>query len=168
MPYTVSRVMIQLVFFPVWKKSGSKQCAGWLILHRLTLTLLTFAHSAHFCPLRPLCCRPWQQSPRGGEAGHSVLTACDIYRQSVNVIAIYAGSAVTSFTYDHRHWKARDPVRSPLVKPVIGGLVVGSVTTSEYPLLYVFFSFFFFPLLSLYFIQFLIEYIISLLFGLPV
>ena len=41
--------------------------------------------------------------------------------------------------YGHRYRKARDPVRSPLVKPVIGGLVVGSVTTSEYPLLYVFF-----------------------------
>ena len=43
---------------------------------------------------------------------------------------------------------ARDPVRSPLVKPVIGGLVVGSVTTSEYPLLYVFFCFRLFSVLA--------------------
>ena len=45
--------------------------------------------------------------------------------------------ATSSSTYGHRYMKARDPVRSPLVKHVIGGLVVGSVTTSEYPLLYV-------------------------------
>ena len=45
----------------------------------------------------------------------------------------------TSVTYDHTHWKTRDPVRSPIDKPVRGGLVVGSVTTSESPLLYVFF-----------------------------
>ncbi|KAK0620964.1 hypothetical protein B0T14DRAFT_587877, partial [Immersiella caudata] len=41
-------------------------------------------------------------------------------------------------TYDHTHWKTRDPVRSPIDKPVRAGLVVGSVTTSESPVLYVF------------------------------
>ena len=40
-------------------------------------------------------------------------------------------------TYDHTQWKARDPVRSPLDKPLRAGLVVGSVTTSESPVLYV-------------------------------
>ena len=51
-----------------------------------------------------------------------------------------------SSTYDHTIWKARDPVRSPLVKPDRAGLVVGSVTTSESPVLYVFFAWFsFFP-----------------------
>ena len=45
-------------------------------------------------------------------------------------------------TYDHTIWKARDPVRSPLVKPDRAGLVVGSVTTSESPVLYVFCPFF--------------------------
>ena len=54
-------------------------------------------------------------------------------------MSIYYQFTSSPFTYDHRHWNARDPVRSPLVKPVIGGLVVGSVTTSEYPLLYVLF-----------------------------
>ncbi|KAI3320080.1 hypothetical protein HD806DRAFT_507670 [Xylariaceae sp. AK1471] len=34
-------------------------------------------------------------------------------------------------TYDHTHWKTRDPVRSPIDKPVRAKLVVGSVTTSE-------------------------------------
>ena len=45
-----------------------------------------------------------------------------------------------SFTYDHRIWRTRDPVRSPLVKPDTAGLVVGSVTTSESLVLYVFSS----------------------------
>ena len=41
-------------------------------------------------------------------------------------------------TYDHRYWKARDPVRSPIDKPVTAKLVVGWVTTSESLVLYVF------------------------------
>jgi hypothetical protein len=44
-----------------------------------------------------------------------------------------------SFTYDHRTLKTRLPVRSALFKQRTGGLVVRWVTTSEYPLLYVFF-----------------------------
>ena len=43
-----------------------------------------------------------------------------------------------SITYDHTYQRTRDPVRSPIDKLVRGGLVVGSVTTSESPLLYVF------------------------------
>ena len=41
-------------------------------------------------------------------------------------------------TYDHRFKRTGHPVRSAVLKLEIGGLVVGSVTTSEYPLLYVF------------------------------
>ena len=44
-------------------------------------------------------------------------------------------------TYDHRTLKTRLPVRSALFKQRTGGLVVRWVTTSEYPLLYVFGSF---------------------------
>ncbi|KAF1926981.1 uncharacterized protein M421DRAFT_188422 [Didymella exigua CBS 183.55] len=44
-------------------------------------------------------------------------------------------------TYDHRTLKTRLPVRSALFKQRTGGLVVGWVTTSEYPLLYVFCQF---------------------------
>ena len=40
--------------------------------------------------------------------------------------------------YDHRHQKTRDPVRSPLDKLATARLVVGSVTTSESLVLYVF------------------------------
>jgi hypothetical protein len=46
-----------------------------------------------------------------------------------------------SFTYDQSLQKVRDPVRSPLVKLKSAGLVVGSVTTSESPVLYVFLFF---------------------------
>ncbi len=46
-------------------------------------------------------------------------------------------SNLQSTTYDHRLWNIGHPVRSAIHKPQIGGLVVGSVTTSEYPLLYV-------------------------------
>lgn len=49
-------------------------------------------------------------------------------------------NTVYAFTYDHRFKKIGHPVRSAVLKLEIGGLVVGSVTTSEYPLLYVFFS----------------------------
>ncbi|KOS46502.1 hypothetical protein ACN38_g2517 [Penicillium nordicum] len=43
------------------------------------------------------------------------------------------------FTYDHRVWKTGLPVRSAVLKPHAGELVVGWVTTSESSLLYVFF-----------------------------
>ena len=44
----------------------------------------------------------------------------------------------TSVTYDHRILNAALPVRSAVLKQDTGGLVVRWVTTSEYPLLYVF------------------------------
>jgi hypothetical protein len=47
-------------------------------------------------------------------------------------------SSTFSITYDHRTLKTRLPVRSALFKQRTGGLVVRWVTTSEYPLLYVF------------------------------
>ena len=47
---------------------------------------------------------------------------------------------MSAVTYDHRLRKSGHPVRSAVLKPQIGGLVVGWVTTSEYPLLYVLFS----------------------------
>ena len=46
-------------------------------------------------------------------------------------------------TYDHRVWKIGLPVRSAVLKPHAGELVVGWVTTSESSLLYVFVSFYF-------------------------
>ena len=56
--------------------------------------------------------------------------------QKVN--AISSDHTDTSSTYDHRTLKTRLPVRSALFKQRTGGLVVRWVTTSEYPLLYVF------------------------------
>jgi hypothetical protein len=46
---------------------------------------------------------------------------------------------VSPSTYDHTYQRTRDPVRSPLDKLVRARLVVGSVTTSESLVLYVFF-----------------------------
>ncbi|PYI00102.1 hypothetical protein BO71DRAFT_454952, partial [Aspergillus ellipticus CBS 707.79] len=45
-------------------------------------------------------------------------------------------------TYDHRVWRTGLPVRSAVLKPHAGRLVVGWVTTSESLLLYVFVFFF--------------------------
>jgi len=47
-------------------------------------------------------------------------------------------------TYGHRQQTTGHPVRSAIHKLLIGRLVVGSVTTSESLLLYVFFIFFHF------------------------
>jgi hypothetical protein len=47
-------------------------------------------------------------------------------------------AVIQTDTYDHRTLKTRLPVRSALFKQRTGGLVVRWVTTSEYPLLYVF------------------------------
>ena len=43
------------------------------------------------------------------------------------------------FAFDHRSRKIEVPVRSPVLKPTADWLVVGWVTTSESPLLYVLF-----------------------------
>jgi hypothetical protein len=51
---------------------------------------------------------------------------------------LYIDYLTYSATYDHRTLKTRLPVRSALFKQRTGGLVVRWVTTSEYPLLYVF------------------------------
>jgi uncharacterized membrane protein len=45
------------------------------------------------------------------------------------------------FAIDHRTWKTGLPVRSVVLKPCAGRLVVGWVTTSEYLLLIVFWTF---------------------------
>jgi hypothetical protein len=59
-----------------------------------------------------------------------------------------------SFTYDHRTLKIRLPVRSAIYKQCTGGLVVRWVTTSESPLLYVFFF--------LYYVFFLLSTVTSI------
>ncbi|KAL5365524.1 hypothetical protein BJX96DRAFT_14018 [Aspergillus floccosus] len=65
------------------------------------------------------CCRSWVISSRG--------------------VTVVCTSDLKASTYDHRVWKAGLPVRSAVLKPHAGQLVVGWVTTSESWLLYVFF-----------------------------
>ena len=63
------------------------------------------------------------------------------HQRRVNVLQLlrlYSLLTTPYFTYDHRTLKTRLPVRSALFKQRTGGLVVRWVTTSEYPLLYVF------------------------------
>jgi hypothetical protein len=55
---------------------------------------------------------------------------------------LYTRIPTTTNTYDQSLQRIRDPVRSPLVKLKSAGLVVGSVTTSDSPVLYVFLPFF--------------------------
>jgi hypothetical protein len=45
--------------------------------------------------------------------------------------------AAVSAMYDHRYWKTRDPVRSPIDKPVTARPVLGWVTTGESLVLYI-------------------------------
>jgi hypothetical protein len=55
------------------------------------------------------------------------------------MLTYHLGCIITeSNTYDHRVWKTGLPVRSAVLKPHAGELVVGWVTTSESSLLYVF------------------------------
>ena len=64
---------------------------------------------------------------------------CLLYRPPAYLsLPIYTAFQSQNNTYDHRHWKTRDPVRSPLDKPATARLVVGWVTTSESLVLYVF------------------------------
>jgi hypothetical protein len=58
---------------------------------------------------------------------------------NVVAMAMSISSNLSEFsTYDHRILKTGLPVRSALLKQDTGGLVVRWVTTSEFPLLYVF------------------------------
>ena len=56
----------------------------------------------------------------------------------------YNKVASITVTYDHTLQQTGHPVRSAIHKLQWGGSVVASVTSSEYPLLYVHYSFFFF------------------------
>ena len=74
-----------------------------------------------------------------------------------------SGKELTNkITYDHTHWKTRDPVRSPIDKPVRARLVVGSVTTSESLVLYVFLRVSFFCVSSIS-----VQFFLSLSFVRP-
>jgi hypothetical protein len=59
----------------------------------------------------------------------------------IEYLIIYCAESTADSTYDHRTLKTRLPVRSALFKQRTGGLVVRWVTTSEYPLLYVYIFF---------------------------
>lgn len=55
-----------------------------------------------------------------------------------NALLLYILFSKVTSTYNHRILKIALPVRSAVLKQDTGGLVVAWVTSSEYPLLYVF------------------------------
>ena len=109
--------------------SREGQCIGratWVI-HTLSI-----AHS----PLSP----PRATVKRRSSISHLVDTHDTILSNNVYIISFDGNLS----TYDHRVWKTGLPVRSAVLKPHAGELVVGWVTTSESSLLYVFTFLFFF------------------------
>ena len=63
----------------------------------------------------------------------------EIYTFSLFSFMIYSIQPQTIFAIDHRMWRTGLPVRSAVLKPHAGWLVVGWVTTSESQLLIVFY-----------------------------
>ncbi|KAJ9484854.1 hypothetical protein VN97_g8508 [Penicillium thymicola] len=67
-----------------------------------------------------------------------MLKQFNLFLSSKILISEKDNSPLIHTTYDHRVWKTGLPVRSAVLKPHAGELVVGWVTTSESSLLYVF------------------------------
>ncbi len=89
-----------------------------------------------------ICCSQCSARTKIISAGHSSLLRPK--GKGINTVSpkICCKSSDIVSTYDHRTLKTRLGVRSALFKQRTGGLVVRWVTTSEYPLLYVFEIFF--------------------------
>src|SRR5271155_3678815 len=81
----------------------------------------------------------WYQSSRCRVTDQSTLTTspCDKRSSPLERATIYLTMRLSSFANDHRTWKTGLPVRSAVLKPCAGRLVVGWVTTSESLLLFV-------------------------------
>ena len=95
---------------------------------------------------RQLQCSTWWSGPRGHQDNkhtqspdHSKHAVSGNKYQLPNTGIYFLLFEMVS-TYDHRVWKTGLPVRSAVLKPHAGRLVVGWVTTSESRLLYVFLS----------------------------
>jgi hypothetical protein len=105
-------------------------------------------------------CLPYTRRAASGltDAKRRRLSANLLYRTHYHMYSIKQ----RAFTYDHRLRRTGDPVRSRILKPQIGRLVVGWVTTSEYLLLYVFYFFFRFSNYNLKFSASLVDSLLSL------
>ena len=68
------------------------------------------------------------------DAGSAIHFSVEHIKVSMNITLLQKKTG----TYDHRVWRTGLPVRSAVLKPHAGRLVVGWVTTSESLLLYVF------------------------------
>ncbi|KAK6825613.1 hypothetical protein PG987_013107 [Apiospora arundinis] len=79
--------------------------------------------------LRSMTC-----SGRGTSTKSVLLTAT----RSTRILRLYTPKTSETITYDHILLNTRDPVRSPIYKQQRAELVLGSVTTWESSVLYVF------------------------------
>jgi hypothetical protein len=98
----------------------------FILLHHFNSTLCVVSASHHF-PHQDAACHECSRRSPCRRVTTTEPSACFIYQLT----------ALTC-TYDHRTLKIELPVRSAVLKQCTGGLVVRWVTTSEYPLLYVF------------------------------
>ncbi|KOS36444.1 hypothetical protein ACN38_g12814 [Penicillium nordicum] len=117
----------------VLKPHAGELVVGWVTTSESSLlyvfVFIRFIFYAYSRPIGPLV-RPFPLSRSGR------------FYPRLYICYIFSFIGLTS-TYDHRVWKIGLPVRSAVLKPHAGELVVGWVTTSESSLLYVFcFSFF--------------------------
>jgi hypothetical protein len=97
---------------------------------------------------RPLIAWEWQPRAFTWSGNSNTCLGFILPRRSLRLVIVRRNGRVDpngstklppyTITYDHTHWSTRDPVRSPIDKPVRARLVVGSVTTSESLVLYVF------------------------------
>jgi hypothetical protein len=81
---------------------------------------------------------------RNTQAWVGVKVRVGFRHKGLESMRLYTIATINSFTYDHRTLRTLHPVCSAFIKQRTGGLVVRWVTTSEYPLLYVFAVFTFF------------------------
>ena len=103
------------------------------------LTLLTYL-SPRGTPTRLLTANKPHAPVTGWVYDHECIF-CDLYSLCKPKSYTNPFNAITS-TYDHRVWRTGLPVRSAVLKPHAGKLVVRWVTTSESLLLYVLTFFF--------------------------
>ena len=108
--------------------SQISSCTNTIVQTSIMLWLSNFTHDAQPFPPRLL---HWYPTCLHVSSVHSSLEGCAKFEYNRLQIG-------QNDTYDHRTLKIRLPVRSAIYKQCTGGLVVRWVTTSEFPLLYVF------------------------------
>jgi hypothetical protein len=112
----------------------SRQATNHSDLAKISVhTHMTRHHLFQLCCTASCHSKHWSRSLFSPEVPSCCFTAASLVEPM--------GQITRRIPYSHRTLRTRLPVRSALFKQRTGGLVVRWVTTSEYPLLYVFCSF---------------------------